>query len=95
MTLAELQRKFESYKRTKEIQQKEKATFDYILADLIGISIGRLYNRNNKYPKIDEVYSSLFPPDEEAEQKKKDALNIERFKQFANSFNKKLEGANK
>lgn len=93
MTLAELQRKFESYKRTKAIQQKEKATFDYILADLIGISIGRLYNRSNKYPKIEEVYSSLFPPDEEAEQKKKDALNIERFKQFANSFNARFGGS--
>lgn len=95
MTLAELQRKFESYKRVKETQEKEKATFDYILADLIGLSIGRLYSKNNKYPKIDEVYTSLFPHNIEEEQKKKDALSIERFKQFANSFNKKLEGANK
>ena len=51
----------------KENQEKEKATFDYLLADLIGRSVGRLYNKNNSYPKINEVYSSLFPIDEEVE----------------------------
>lgn len=93
MSLAELERKFESYKRVKENQQKEKATFDYILADLIGISIGRLYNKNNKYPKIADAYPTLFTGDAETEQKKKDIENINRFKAFANSFNKKWEGA--
>lgn len=95
MTLAELLRKFQSYKRVKENQEKERATFDYLLADLIGRSVGRLYNKNNSYPKINEVYSSLFPIDEEIEQETKDALSAIRFRQFANSFNKTMEGANK
>ena len=95
MTLVELLRKFQSYKRVKENQEKEKATFDYLLADLIGRSVGRLYNKNNSYPKINEVYSSLFPIDEEVEQETKDALSAIRFRQFANSFNKTMEGANK
>lgn len=95
MTLAEVQRKFESYKRMRELQQKEKATFDYILADLIGISIGRIYDKHTHYPKIEDVYPALFTEevDSEKEQEEKDKKNIARFREFANSFNKRWEEA--
>lgn len=95
MTLAELQRRFESYKRIRESQQREKANFDYILADLIGISIGRIYDKHTHYPKIEEVYTALFNEeiDSEREQEEKDKKNIARFREFANSFNKRWEEA--
>lgn len=95
MTLAELQRRFESYKRIRESQQREKANFDYILADLIGISIGRIYDKHAHYPKIEEVYTALFieEVDSERKQEEKDKKNIARFREFANSFNKRWEEA--
>lgn len=89
MTLAELNRAVESKKRVKMREAQEKASYDYILADLIGRSIGRLYNNSNKMPSISEVYPSLFDAVAEQEkiQEKKDELSALRFKQFAQSFN--------
>ena len=93
MTLAELNRAVESKKRVKMREAQEKASFDYILADLIGRSIGRLYNSSNKLPSLSEAYPSLFDAasEEEKVQKKKDELSALRFKQFAQSFNKKFD----
>lgn len=94
MTLAELGREIESRKRTHIEQAKEKASFDYILADLIGRSIARIHSSSNKIPTLAEAYPSLFVADEiqEAQQKKKDEVSIMRFKLFAASFNKRFEG---
>ena len=50
MTLAELIRAIESKKRVQITEAKEKASSDYILADMIGRSIARIYNSNNKIP---------------------------------------------
>lgn len=93
MTLAELQRLLNSKKRTLIAQQKEKATFDYILADLIGRSVSRIYSSSSKMPEINKVYPTLFDSDEveEAIQKKKDELSAVRFKQFAENFNKRFK----
>jgi hypothetical protein len=55
MTISELERLFESKRRMRKLQQQEKASYDYILAELIGRSIGRIYNASNKYPEIHEV----------------------------------------
>ena len=93
MTLAELQRLLNSKKRTLIAQQKEKATFDYILADLIGRSVSRIYSSSSKMPEINKVYPTLFDSDEveEAIQKKKDELSAARFKAFAENFNKRFK----
>ena len=93
MTIAELIRLIESKKRIEKQKAQEKASFDYILADLIGRSISRIYNSSNKVPEISEVYPSLFDSKEIEEQKsiKKDELSALRFKQFADSFNKRFQ----
>ena len=93
MTLAELNRLLASKKRCLISQQREKATFDYVLADLIGRSIGRLYNSSNKMPEIGAVYPSLFDSEEikDKQQEKKDELSVARFKAFANSFNRRFK----
>jgi hypothetical protein len=93
MTLGELTRLMESKRRTKEREAKEKANYDYILADLIGRSVSRIYNSSNKMPSISEAYPNLFN-DEELEEKraqKQAELSALRFKQFANSFNKRFK----
>ena len=93
MTLAELERLFSSKKRMQKERAQEKAYFDYTLANLIGISVARVYNKSNEMPSIEEVYPSLFDAEkiQEQKQKKQDELSSIRFKQFADAFNKKFE----
>ena len=91
MTLAELIRAIESKKRVQTTEAKEKASSDYRLADMIGRSIARIYNSNNKIPEISYFYPNLFDSEEieEKKQERKDELSVLRFKHFADSYNKK------
>lgn len=98
MTLAELERIVDSKKRVQKVQAQEKASYDYILADLIGRSISRIYSSSAHMPEISEMYPTLFDSQEiqEKKQEKKAELSALRFKQFAESYNKKFKGgANK
>lgn len=97
MTFAEIERKIESYNRTYSAKQKEQATFDYVLADLIGRSVARVYNSANKMPALYEAYPSLFNKEAEEEriQIEKDKLSAARFRQFAQFMNKKFEEGKK
>ena len=94
MTIAELDRALESKKRVIQEEQKHQAVFTYILADLIGYSVGRIHNKDNKFPSIEEVFPQLFDGQEKAEELEQ--KKIERFaaqlKQFSNSHNNKLKG---
>lgn len=94
MTFAEVERAIDSRERVLKQQEKRQASFDYILADLIGRSVARVYNSANKLPPIGEVYPSLFNnggSDEDYLQKQRDELSVIRFKQFAQFHNKKFE----
>lgn len=93
MTLAEVNRAIASRNRVKKLEAQEKASFDYILADLIGRSVGRIYSSSTKIPEIAAVYPSLFNSQEVEEKRaeKKAELSALRFKQFAESFNKKFK----
>jgi len=96
MTIGELHRAIESRQRQYKLNSKEKATYDYILADLIGRSVSRVYNSSNKLPQIAEVYPTLFDAQEIEEKKreKQAELSALRFKQFADTFNKRFKEAN-
>ena len=91
-TLAELTRLIESKKRIQKREAQEKASYDYILADLIGRSIARIHSSANKLPELAEGYPTLFDAEEaqEKRQEKKDELSVLRFKQFAQSYNKQF-----
>lgn len=93
MTLAEIERAIKSKLRVMRAEMREKATYDYILADLIGRSVARVQNSANKMPDIDTVYPSLFDSEEIEEQKRKrrDELTALRFRQFAQAFNKNFK----
>ena len=93
MTLAELERAIKSKKRVKRIHDQEKATYHYILADLIGKSVSRIYSSSAKMPELSEAYPSLFDSREiqEQQQKKKDELSALRFKLFVNAHNNKFK----
>ncbi len=92
MTIAELDRLIESKKRIQKREQQDKASFDYILADLIGRSVARLYSSSARMPEISAAYPTLFNSEEiqEKKQEKKDELSVLRFKQFAQAYNKKF-----
>lgn len=90
MTLAELIRLMESKKRVMLNEAREKASYDYKLADLIGRSVARIYSSSNRLPDISQIYPNLFDSEEieELKQENKDKASALRFKQFASSFNK-------
>lgn len=93
MTLAEVERDIKSRKKMQQIEDQKRASYDYILADLIGRSIGRLYSSSNHYPDISEVYPSLFDSKEiqEIKQQQKYELSALRFKHFAQSYNDRIK----
>lgn len=94
MTFAELDRALQSKRRVEKRKLQEKASFDYILADMIGRSVSRVYNSANRMPDIAEVYPTLFDSEEIKVQKqeKKNELSVLRFKLFADSYNKNYQG---
>lgn len=93
MTLAELERSIESKRRVQKVKAQEQASFDYILANLVGYSVARIQSSANHMPEISEAYPSLFATEEIQEQKqeRKDELSVIRFKLFANAHNAKFE----
>lgn len=94
MTPAELRRAIESNQRLRQQQAREKAMYDYILADLIGSSIGRLYSKSTKMPELYKAYPSLFDKEEMEEKRKEQMAQLSalRFKRFVASYNTKYRG---
>ena len=94
MTFAELERAIESYTRREKRLAQERASYDYILGDLIGRSVARVHSSANTYPDISEAYPTLFSNKEIQEQKaiKKAELSALRFRLFAEAHNKKQRG---
>ena len=93
MTIAEITRMAKSKQRTTITASKERALFDYLLADLIGKSVSRIYSNSARMPELYEVYPSLFEQEdiEEKKQEQRDNLSALRFKQFAQSYNKRFK----
>ena len=92
MTLAEIER----YCEGATWRLKQQAQFDYSLADLIGVSVGRLLSKEVEYPTIQEVYPHLFEdeiPKEEINQLDEVTTNsINNFMAFAMKHNAKMRG---
>ena len=93
MTIAEITRMAKSKQRTTITASKERAVFDYLLAELIGKSVSRIYSNSARMPELYEVYPSLFEQEdiEEKKQEQRDTLSALRFKQFAQSYNKRFK----
>lgn len=89
MTFAEFNRAIDSHNRKLKLQEQKQASFDYVLADLIGRSIARIYNSSNTLPPLAKVYPSLFNGEEIEEKvaEQRDNLSVARFKQFAQAYN--------
>lgn len=94
MTLAEIVRAMDSFERKRKRDLQSKAQFDYMLADLIGISVARMFDSNTKMPSIHQVYPSLFMKTEEEKEQEQEDINVARFMAFASQHNKKFEEKN-
>jgi hypothetical protein len=94
MTFAELDRMVGSRKRVEKINAQERATYDYILAALIGRAFAATMDNKNNFPELHEVYPSLFNSAERKQEKQKliEQLSALRFKQFAQSYNNRFKG---
>lgn len=92
MTIGETKRAIESKRRVKKIEAQERATLDYIMADLIGRSVARIYS-STEFPKLEDVYPMYFEKEEikQAEDEKRMQLSIDRLQAFAESFNKRFD----
>lgn len=95
MTVAEVER----YLNGAVWRMKTQSQFDYALANLIGISVGRIVASDIDYPSIEEVYPNLYedeiknkPDPEEIAMTK----SVNRFLEFAMKHNAKIheEGDN-
>lgn len=94
MTFAEVNRAIAVKTKLKRAEMQEKASYDYLLADLIGRSVARLYNASITYPEIGEIYPTLFDSEAIKQQKQEQKMELSalRFKQFTQSYNKKFQG---
>ena len=96
MTPAEIERAIASKQRVLKVKAQEKATFDYILANLIGKSISRLYSSSANMPELSAAYPSLFTEaDKEKIEVQRAAQKEELFalglKQFTQAHNQKIQ----
>lgn len=93
MTLNEVHNYLNSYARREQRRLREKATFDYQLANLIGISVSRLFSANNKMPEIYEVYPEIFDIQEieNKRQEMRTKQSVDRLMDFVQAYNQQKE----
>ena len=95
MTFAEIHREVDSKVRIRRLEAQEKATYDYILAQLITKGVSKVLGDKSNYPSIEEAYPGVF--DDVIEERKakveEQRMNLSalRFKQFAQSYNNSLK----
>jgi hypothetical protein len=91
MTIAEIKRAVEAKQKVEKLELKQKAIYDYKLANLITIGFA------NRLPDIWEMYPTLFDSEEEIQKReqKQAELSALRFINFAESFNKRFMEATK
>ncbi len=88
MTFAEIERAVNSKVRMLKLQAQEKATYDYILAQLITKGVSKVLGDKSNFPSIEEAYPGVFDDVIKAKaEEQKMNLSALRFKQFAQSYN--------
>lgn len=91
MTIAEIDRAIKSKEKLLRIEAQEKASYDYLQAQLIIKGIAICLGSKESFPQLHEAYPKLFDDvmekQEEAIQQQKVDISTLRFKQFAQSYN--------
>jgi hypothetical protein len=93
MTISELIRAVKAKQNILDRDRRDKAFFDYRLANLIGLSVARIYNKSNHLPSLEEAYPELY--DEQERQEKEENAKMQRsilnFKNFAHAYNARFK----
>lgn len=86
MTVAEIERYMEGWQWRLRIQ----AQLDYSLANLIGVSVGRIMSSDVEYPSLAQAYPNLFEKELEEERKAEEATkkSVNNFLAAAQAINK-------
>jgi hypothetical protein len=93
MTIGELKRAISSKIRVRKMEAREKASFDYTLAQAVGRACGIAFGSiKSEFPDIASIYPTLFDSEEikRKKQEQQAELSALRFKQFAESFNQRF-----
>lgn len=95
MTLREIDNYVRSRLRVRRIEAQEKATYDYIQSTLIIKGVGIALGSKEEFPTVEQAYPGIFEDLVEKKkdelQQKRDELSALRFRQFAQSYNKRFE----
>ena len=99
MTLGEIIKTIEAYKKKEKYVLKNKATMDFCLAKAIGGNIASLLSEENKPAEFMNIYDWLFEEENKEIQKKKIEneliINKQRMKDFAVYFNSHRKEGNR
>lgn len=94
LTFGEISLYISIHNKKEKLRIQEQAAFNYSLANLIGISVTRLMDKNSKYPSIEEAYPNLFDSLEVQPKQQDWRIAKERLMKYAEAHNNK-RGANK
>lgn len=75
-TYGEMLRYMKAYSNRLLRERQDKASFDYQLSNLIGISVSRLFSSDSKFPEIYDVYPGIFEPPSEEELAMAEAMKM-------------------
>ena len=94
MTPGEVIRYCNTRAKMRRLEAQERASHDYILANLIVRGVGMVLGSKASFPSVEEAYPGLFDEviekrTEEIEERKQQ-LYISRFKQFAQTYNNRF-----
>lgn len=94
MSIGEVSRRVASYNRVKIDNMKEKASFDYLLANTIASLMGHVLGDKGEPPKIEDIYPTLFKEQKTEEEQVQETAkkDITKVLAFAAQFNKRFEG---
>ena len=91
MSIGEVVRYIQAQDRISKVRNQERASYDYILANLIVRGVGITLGSKDHFPTIEDAYPSLFEEIREEQKQKIESKKMElsalRFKQFAQSYN--------
>lgn len=94
MTPGEIVRYAASRARVRKYETQERASCDYVLASLIVKGVAITLGSKETYPSIEEAYPGVFDDIAKAKSEtiheQKMNLSALRFRQFAQSYNKKF-----
>lgn len=92
MTYGEIVDTIEAYNENERNRTREVASFNYSLANLIGLSVARLMDDKAKFPSLQEAFPEMFDDikyeEKQLTQQDPDIMKA-RFMEFAESHNKK------